>query len=168
MNPSNTILPYLCRCFWPCVRSPFSRDGLWLRRCWQWHGVDCLGLENRLWHMASRRDLILPGDAAPGTPFALLRIGMPKTRGCAARDQAARIDPPDIVSLLEATYAAYPRDKKPWPFSSATLRRRFSQLLGEIGLPFDLLTLDHWGREERHSCFSPRRTWTWSDAVAAG
>lgn len=63
--------------------------------------------------MASRRDLILPGDAAPGTPFALLRIGMPKTRGCAARHhQAARIDPPDIVSLLEATYAAYPRDKK--------------------------------------------------------
>lgn len=100
-----------------------------------WSGL--LRIEESL--MASRRDLILPGDAAPGTPFALLRIGMPKTRRRAARHQAARIDPPDIVSLLEATYAAYPRDKKLWPFSSATLRRRFSQLLGEIGLPFDLL-----------------------------
>ena len=35
--------------------------------------------------MATRADLVLPGDSAPGTSFALLRIRSPKTRGRAAK-----------------------------------------------------------------------------------
>ena len=42
---------------------------------------------------AYRRDLILPRDAAPGTDFVLLQISSPKTRGRAAKHQAAHIDP---------------------------------------------------------------------------
>jgi hypothetical protein len=85
--------------------------------------------------MATRADLVLPGDPAPGTSFALLRIRSPKTRGRAAKHQAARIEFPDVVQLLEATYANFPADKKLWPFSAATLRKRFTALLKELGLP---------------------------------
>ena len=85
--------------------------------------------------MATRADLVLPGDSAPGTTFALLRIRSPKTRGRAAKHQAARIEFPDVVQLLEATYADFPADKKLWPFSAATLRKRFTALLKELGLP---------------------------------
>ena len=85
--------------------------------------------------LATRGDLILPGDSAPGTDFALVRIRLPKTRGRAARHQAARIDPPDVVTLLTATFASLRDDAKLWPWSAATLRRRFEALLKELGLP---------------------------------
>ena len=54
--------------------------------------------------MADRGDLVLPGNSAPGARFALLRIKCPKTRGRAARHQAARIDPPDLVEYLAAVF----------------------------------------------------------------
>ena len=85
--------------------------------------------------IATRGDLILPQDSAPGVNFALLRIRTPKTRGRAARHQAARIDPPDIVALLSATFASWPEDKKLWGWSAATLRKRFNALLSSVGLP---------------------------------
>ncbi len=46
---------------------------------------------------ATRADLVLPCDAAPGTGFALLRILQPKTRGRVARHQSSRIDPTDVI-----------------------------------------------------------------------
>jgi len=85
--------------------------------------------------LTTRGDLILPGDSAPGTNFVLVRIRMPKTRGRAARHQAARIDPPDVVTLLTATFASLPEDEKLWKLSAATLRRRFESLLRGVGLP---------------------------------
>eukprot|EP00435_Cladocopium_sp_Y103_P015061 s334_g3.t1 len=107
---------------WPIEASVFAMT---------WSGILRIGETIQ----ACRSDLVLPGDAAPGTSFALLRVRTPKTRGKAARHQAARIDPPDIVQLLEATFADFPPEKKLWPLSAATLRRRFSCLLREIGLP---------------------------------
>ena len=83
---------------------------------------------------ATRGDLVLPRDSAPGTSFALLRIRLPKTRGLAARHQAARIDPEDVLALLTAVYGDFPRDKKLWPFSSSTLRKRFNSLQAALGL----------------------------------
>ena len=65
--------------------------------------------------LALREDLILPSDAAPGTVFALLRIRAPKTRGRAARHQAARIDPPDIIRLLTAVWGDQQPTTKLWP-----------------------------------------------------
>jgi hypothetical protein len=46
---------------------------------------------------AKRRDVVLPVDSAPGTSFMLIVIRQPKTRGRAARHQAARIDKVDVI-----------------------------------------------------------------------
>lgn len=84
---------------------------------------------------AVRLDLVLPQDQAPGSQFILLKIRDPKTRGRAARHQAARVDQQDLVRLLVATYGRFDNDQKLWPFSAATLRSRFSHLLRTLGLP---------------------------------
>eukprot|EP00435_Cladocopium_sp_Y103_P038928 s550_g10.t1 len=84
---------------------------------------------------AFRRDLVLPQDAAPGNAYVLLRIADPKTRGRAARHQAARVDQEDIVRLLIATYGKADGSEKLWPRSAATLRSRFSILLKTLDLP---------------------------------
>lgn len=79
--------------------------------------------------MADGADLVLPEDTAPGTSFAILKIKYPKTRGRAARHQAARVDPPDVVALLAAVYGGFEKPQKLWPYSAATLRKRMSALL---------------------------------------
>ena len=84
---------------------------------------------------AKRCDLILPTDSAPGFGFALLRIEEPKTRGRHARHQAARVDQCDVVSLLSAVYGPMAPSEALWPYSAATLRKRFNQLLLAVGLP---------------------------------
>eukprot|EP00435_Cladocopium_sp_Y103_P075270 s60_g55.t1 len=84
---------------------------------------------------ASREELVLPGDCAPGTSFALVMIKMPKTRGRAARHQAARIDQEDIIRFLSAMYAEAPKSTMIWPYSAATLRKRFSEVLKALQLP---------------------------------
>ena len=86
---------------------------------------------------ATRGDLILPCDAAPGTTYALLRILQPKTRGRLAKHQSARIDPIDIIRLLTAVYKNYNSETKLWSFSSTTLRRRLNHLLRALGLPVE-------------------------------
>lgn len=84
--------------------------------------------------LAERSDLILPCDGAPGRLFGFLRIRTPKTRGRAARHQAARIDPPDILMLLTAVYNGAPAGSKLRPYSAETLRKRFNHLLAALGL----------------------------------
>ena len=84
---------------------------------------------------ATRRELVLPGDCAPGTSFALVLIHAPKTRGRAANHQAARIDQEDIVLFLSAMYGQAPKETKIWPFSAATLRKRFADVLRALKLP---------------------------------
>ena len=84
---------------------------------------------------SKRADLVLPGDSAPGVSFALLKIQEPKTRGRHARHQAARVDQSDIVSLLNAVYGPMAPHEALWPFSAATLRKRFNALLNAVGLP---------------------------------
>jgi len=78
--------------------------------------------------------LILPEDCAPGTTFGLLRIRLPKTRGLAARHQAARLDPADLLTLLAAVYGKYAKDELLWPYSSSTLRKRLNLLQQALGL----------------------------------
>ena len=84
---------------------------------------------------ALRRDLVLPSDAAPGTSFALVIIRAPKTRGRSANHQAARIDQSDIIAFLTSMYGASPADSSIWPYSAATLRKRFVNLLNALELP---------------------------------
>eukprot|EP00439_Symbiodinium_sp_Y106_P062726 s1976_g9.t1 len=96
---------------------------------------------------ATRKDLVLPDDAAPGTCHILLQIKQPKTRGRAARHQAARIDPIDVVSLVSTVLGSLPSAAKLWPFSDGVLRRRLRAILLRLGLHekgtpvFDLASL---------------------------
>lgn len=83
---------------------------------------------------AKRGDLILPCDAAPGLTSAIFLIKAPKTRGRAARHQSTRIDPEDIVMLLSAVFRNLLPGEPLWPFSPATLRRRFTCLLAALGM----------------------------------
>eukprot|EP00438_Fugacium_kawagutii_P013361 Skav216467 [mRNA] locus=scaffold1123:2159:6532:+ [translate_table: standard] len=83
-------------------------------------------------YAATRADLILPEDAAPGIKHALLQIKLPKTRGRAARHQSSRIDPQDIVQLLSAVYGRMNRSL--WSASQSTLRKRFCALQAALGL----------------------------------
>ena len=94
--------------------------------------------------------LILPSDSAPGVGYILLRVPESKTRGRGARHQSARVDPSDIVLLISGVFGGYAATQKLWPFSAATLRRRFGQLLSAVGLqskvvngirPYDLGSL---------------------------
>ena len=99
---------------------------------------------------ARREDLILPRDAAPGVQFALLKIKLPKTRGRAARHQSARVEPSDVVALLDATFAHLLPSEFLWDRSPSALRKRFSVLQaalgldggrGKAGLPYSLSSL---------------------------
>ena len=99
---------------------------------------------------AKRRDLILPSDGVPGRAFALLQIQQPKTRGVAAKHQAARIDPDDVVRLISAVFGNFAQDQLLWDLSTATLRKRFLNLQASLGLavkrtpteiPYDLSSL---------------------------
>lgn len=84
---------------------------------------------------ARREDLVLPRDAAPGFECSLLKIKLPKTRGRAARHQSSRIDPVDIVELLDCAYKDLGPKEALWPFSPATLRKRSSSLMAALGMP---------------------------------
>ena len=75
---------------------------------------------------AYRRDFVLPKDAAPGTQYALLKIREPKIRGRHAKHQTARIEPCDIVLLLELAFSRKGANEKLWPFSATTLRKRLA------------------------------------------
>ena len=99
---------------------------------------------------AKRGDLVLPCDAAPGTSGILLRIQEPKTRGRSARHQAARIEYQDMVTLISAVFRKLDAAAPLWPWSPATLRRRFVTLQQAVGLnvsrtpsssPYDLASL---------------------------
>ena len=84
---------------------------------------------------ACRKELVLPCDAVPGTTFALLIIRHPKTRGRTAKHQAARIDQEDVIAYLTAMYGNAKPGARLWPFSAATLRKRFTHLLEALRLP---------------------------------
>lgn len=84
---------------------------------------------------AKRGDLVLPSDGVPGRAFALLQIQQPKTRGVAAKHQAARIDPEDVVRLITAVFGNLAQDQRLWDLSTATLRKRFASLQASLGLP---------------------------------
>ena len=85
--------------------------------------------------LSKRKDLVLPDDSMPGVNFILLRIRAPKTRGRAAKHQAARVDPSDMIQLLVRVFSELPPDRLLWPYSAATLRKRFSAILSSLGLP---------------------------------
>ena len=83
---------------------------------------------------ARREDLILPRDAAPGCFYIILKIKLPKTRGRAARHQSARIEPEDLVQLIDAVFAGLTPTEPLWNMSPSALRKRFNILQSSLGL----------------------------------
>lgn len=84
---------------------------------------------------ARRSDLLLPRDVGHTIAFAILSIQEPKTRNVAARHQAARLDIPDLLALVQAEFFRLQSHQKLWPSSGQTLRARFKSVLAGLGLP---------------------------------
>lgn len=64
---------------------------------------------------ATRSDLVFPRDSAPGVHSCFLKIHQPKIRGRSAKHQVAKIDFPDVITLLDAVYGKRLFSEKLWP-----------------------------------------------------
>ena len=84
---------------------------------------------------AFRGDFLLPQDTGFSAPFVLLTIREPKSRFTFARQQTAKVDSADLVSVIVLAYKDLPRNCKLWNFSGQTLRTRFRSLLQALQLP---------------------------------
>ena len=84
---------------------------------------------------AKRKDLFLPRDVEFSTYTALLAVREPKTRGTGARHQAAKLDVPDLIEVVDFADKNLQEHEPLWPFSGQTLRTRFRQLLSALKLP---------------------------------
>ena len=84
---------------------------------------------------ASRGDLLLPDDLDGGAPFALLSIKEPKTRFSNARHQSAKLDIPDLLSVVRLAFKDLKQENMLWPFSAQTLRNRLRVVLSACWLP---------------------------------
>ncbi len=123
--PLSVVLAVLTTCLWwgwPLEAAIFALA---------WNGILRIGEVL----MSLRKDLVLPEDSMPGVNFVLLRIRAPKTRGRAAKHQAARVDPIDMIQLISGVFGDLPPDRPLWPYSAATLRKRFTAVLQSLGLP---------------------------------
>ena len=69
---------------------------------------------------------MLPRDVLHTQSFVLLRIQEPKTRLRMARHQAARVEPRDLVELIDAVGDLHPAERL-W-LRSQTLRKRLDSL----------------------------------------
>ena len=90
-----------------------------------WGGVTRIGEATA----ALRGDLLLPSDFGQTIRFALLQIKEPKTRFKSARHQLAKVDQPQLVSILECAFRNYSKFDKLWQYSGQTLRTRFGKIL---------------------------------------
>lgn len=78
---------------------------------------------------ALRKDLLLPEDTRFTNKFVLLAISEPKTRFTGARHQSAKVDAPDLVSVISLAFSKMSPQQKLWPYSGQTLRNRYRSLL---------------------------------------
>ncbi|CAK9087745.1 Uncharacterized protein SCF082_LOCUS41530 [Durusdinium trenchii] len=83
---------------------------------------------------ALRSDLLLPSDTFFSNRYALLALREPKTRFVSARHQSAKLDIPDLLSLVETAFQQLEGHQRLWPFSDQTLRHRFSDILKVLHL----------------------------------
>ena len=83
---------------------------------------------------ALRSDLLLPSDTFFSNRFALLALREPKTRFVSARHQSAKLDIPDLLSLVETAFQHLEGHQRLWPFSDQTLRHRFADILKVLRL----------------------------------
>ena len=79
--------------------------------------------------------LILPRDVLWTQSHVLLRIAEPKTRLRAARHQSAKLEPADLVQLVDIAFRDLHPTAKLWQGSTQTLRRRLDSVLERLGVP---------------------------------
>ena len=84
---------------------------------------------------ACRAALILPRDVLWTQSHVLLRIAEPKTRLRAARHQSAKLEPADLVQLVDIAFRDLHPTAKLWQGSTQTLRRRLDSVLERLGVP---------------------------------
>lgn len=86
--------------------------------------------------LAARRcDLLLPRDVEDTVHFCILAILEPKTRHSGARHQAAKLEVPDLLEVVDLAFGNLPESAKLWCWSGQTLRQRFRGLLVALLLP---------------------------------
>ena len=78
-----------------------------------------------------RSDLALPTDHWDG-PVVYIRVGTPKTRSKAARDQHVRIDEPYIAQWITKILTSTPSWSRIWHGSLAAFKTRFNLLQTEV------------------------------------
>eukprot|EP00435_Cladocopium_sp_Y103_P056802 s356_g19.t1 len=106
-----------------------------------WGGLTRIGEATQ----AIRKHLVLPSDLAWSVHYALLEIQEPKTRYSAARHQAARLDQPELLRVVELAFGRLRPEQRLWPMSGQTMRLRFQKLLeatGMASLPAGMRGLD--------------------------
>ena len=81
-----------------------------------------------------REDLVFPADVLYSQRYLLVRVQEPKTRLRAARHQAARVEPSDLIALISLAFFTLDKRARVWPQPNQTLRRRFDLVLERVGL----------------------------------
>ena len=84
---------------------------------------------------SSRADLLLPKEVDFTIACGLLAIKEPKTRRTGARHQAAKLDVPDLLEVVNFCFGNLPPSAKLWPWSGQTFRTRFRDVLTALKLP---------------------------------
>ena len=71
---------------------------------------------------ARRSDLVFPSDALGAQDF-IIKINEPKTRGRAAKHQAAKVLATDLIAIIRLAFKELPKFTRLWPHSDQTLRK---------------------------------------------
>ena len=88
---------------------------------------------------ARRADLLLPRDVDSTVAFGLLSIQQPKTRRTGAKHQAAKLDVPDLLAVVDFCFGNLQASAPLWPWSGQTFRTRFRDVISALRLPVQKL-----------------------------
>ena len=86
---------------------------------------------------ATRANLLLPCDVQETISYAMVAILEPKTRNSGAKHQAAKLEIPDLLLVVNMAFSKLPETAKLWSWSGQTLRQRFRDVLAALLLPLD-------------------------------
>lgn len=93
-----------------------------------------------------RADLPLPRDVDFTICYGLLAIREPKTRRTGARHQAAKLNVPDLLEIVDFCFGNLAPSARIWPWSVQTFRTRLRDVMNALKLPIqkigDLKALD--------------------------
>ena len=126
------------------IAAPFQVIMAMIAVCLMWGWLPLAGAIAMMWGAllrpgelvtALKWQLTLPSDLEETIAFGILSITEPKTRFSAARHQAARLDIPDLLEVVEMAYGGMQNSQRLWPYSGQTMRVRFKDVLRAIGLP---------------------------------